>query len=66
MVGADGTALSGRAFGGPGSPDIDAVDQVARLVLRWRRLGARVTLRDVSPEMRELLELAGLAVEMEG
>ena len=66
MVGADGSVLSGRAFGGPGAPDIDAVDQVARLVLRWRRLGARVTLRDVSPEMRELLELAGLAVEMEG
>ena len=53
-------------LGGPGLPDLGAVDDVARLALLAGRLGGRIVLSDVSPAMRSLLELAGLGVEVEG
>jgi hypothetical protein len=51
---------------GPGSPGLGAVDDVARFALLATRLGGSITLAQVSSAMRELLELAGLCVEMEG
>jgi hypothetical protein len=42
------------------------VDEVARLALLASRVGGDISLADVSPAMWELLELAGLSVEMEG
>jgi hypothetical protein len=65
VVGADHTALACHQLGGPGPPDIGAVDDVARLALQARRLGGRIVLSDVSPALRALLNLAGLRVEME-
>jgi hypothetical protein len=65
IVGAEHTTLASRQLGGPGFPDIGAVDDVARLALLARRLGGRIVLSDVSPELRSLLELAGLRVEVE-
>jgi ABC-type transporter Mla MlaB component len=41
--------------------DLGTVDALARLALIARRLGRPVMLRDACPELRELLEFAGLA-----
>jgi hypothetical protein len=65
-MGADGTVVASRDLNGPGSPGLAAVDDVARLALLASRLGGDVTLAQVSPAMQELIELAGLCVEMEG
>jgi hypothetical protein len=66
IVGADHTTLACHQLGGPGLPGLGAVDDVARLALRARRLGGRIILSDVSPGLRSLLCLAGLRVEVEG
>ncbi len=66
LVAPDGTELGACELEGAGSPDLSAVDVVARLALLAKRLGGTVTLRAVSPGMRELLDLAGLGVEMAG
>jgi hypothetical protein len=65
VVDADGTRHVDRTLQGPGSPDMAVVDEVARLALLAARVGARLVLRDVSPSMRELLDLAALPVEMQ-
>ena len=44
-----------------GTPDLAAVDALARLCLTARRLGCRVELRGACPELRDLLGLVGLA-----
>lgn len=41
-------------------PDLGLVEELARLHLAARRLGASVVLRDPCPRLRELLELVGL------
>ncbi len=41
--------------------DLATVDALAQLALVARRRGCRVQLRHASPELRELLALAGLA-----
>lgn len=66
VVGPDGTVVACCELDGPGFPGLGAVDDVARLALLASRLGGSITLAEVSPAMRELLELAGLCVEMEG
>jgi len=50
--------------GGAGRPTMQAVDTVARLALLARRGGASIRLSEVAPEMRELLDLAGLTLEV--
>ena len=42
-------------------PDLSTVDALARLALVARHLGGNVLLLDASPELRDLLHLAGLA-----
>jgi ABC-type transporter Mla MlaB component len=42
-------------------PDLRTVDALARLALTAARLGRPVMLRDAVPQLRELLDLAGLA-----
>lgn len=42
-------------------PDLSMVEAVARLQLAARRLGCSIRLRDPCPELRELLDLVGLA-----
>jgi hypothetical protein len=66
VVDARGLRRDVTVIGGQGRPDIAAVDEVARAVLAAQRRGERVLLTDVSLSMRELLELSGLGVEMEG
>ena len=52
------------------SPDLALVESLARAQLRARRRGERVRLRNVSDELRGLLQLVGLddvlAVEAQG
>jgi STAS domain len=42
-------------------PDVAAVDALARLQLAARRSGCRICLQRVAPELRDLLDLMGLA-----
>lgn len=42
-------------------PDLVLVEALARLQLAARRLGTSIHLRDAPPELRELLDLVGLA-----
>lgn len=65
LIGPDGDPLGCYPFGGPDGPDLRVVDELARLDLLTARLGARIELIDVVPALRELLDLAGLGVEME-
>lgn len=41
-------------------PDLGEVDVLCRLALSAKRLGCRVHLTHVSPELRSLIELAGM------
>lgn len=45
---------------GLGPPDIGTVAALARLALGLRRLGCSLEIRHASPELRDLLVLAGL------
>jgi hypothetical protein len=50
---------------GPGHPTIDTVGLLARLALVAKRLGGRLAVEEACPELRELLEFAGLGVEVQ-
>jgi hypothetical protein len=60
-----GRVLGSIVLEGEGAPDLSAVDRVARCKLVAGRIGVVAVLHEVSEEMRDLLELAGLRVEME-
>ncbi|WNM29802.1 STAS domain-containing protein [Streptomyces sp. Li-HN-5-11] len=49
-----------------GPPGLGAVDLLARLALAARRAGGRIRLRDPDPALHALLDLVGLAFEVEG
>lgn len=66
IVGPDGTVLGIIVADGPGHPDLAAVDEIARVQLMAKRLGGRAVVKTASPFFLELLDLAGLAVEVEG
>jgi hypothetical protein len=51
---------------GPRPPDLGVVDGVARLALLAARHGGAVVLSEVASDLRELLDLAGLGVEVQG
>ena len=65
VVSPTGARLAELPLAGPGRPDASAVDAVARLTLVVRRLGADVVIEDASVEMRELLWLAALPLEVQ-
>jgi hypothetical protein len=65
LVDPEGNALAAGVLEGPTAPDIGAVDDVARLALLANRMGGGLVLTDVSADLRTLVELTGLAVEME-
>lgn len=46
--------------------DLGTVDALGRIAVAARRLGTSVTLRDVSVELRELLDLVGLELSAGG
>lgn len=66
VLGPDGGMVTGCVLEGLGLPDLRAVDAVARQALLAARLGGVIALAEVAPAMSELLELAGLRVEVEG
>lgn len=46
---------------GTGAPDLATVDRIARLALWAKRAGGRLVISELSPRLRELLDLAGLS-----
>lgn len=42
-------------------PNLHAIDALARLALAARRCGYSIVLRNASPELTDLIELAGLS-----
>src|SRR5579875_740803 len=65
LVRPDGTPLPALMVDGIDPPDLATVDHVARTMLAARRLGLGVELTEVAPQLQELLDLVGLAVEVE-
>jgi hypothetical protein len=65
LVGPGDTGVVRCDLRGRGAPDLRAVDDVAQFALLARRLGSALVLVDVDPGLRELLELAGLRVEVQ-
>lgn len=61
----DGSVVGDRTLHGFGEPDLDTLDAVARLLLAARRAGERLVVVEAVPALWELLELAGLPVEVE-
>ena len=61
-----GTEAARYSLEGYGDPDITAVDVVARLGLLAGRLDQTLVLEDLSEAMAQLLDLAGLDVDVEG
>ncbi len=51
---------------GEGPPDLAVVEALARMQLAARRLGGQIQVRDVSTELKELLDLAGLGGQVGG
>lgn len=64
VVDPEGNTVSEQVLTGTGDPNADVVDEIARAALTARRAGLRVKL-EPSEKARELLELAGLTVELE-
>lgn len=62
----DGSVAGDRTLHGFGAPDLDTLDAVARLLLASRRAGECLVVVDAVPALWELLELAGLPVEVGG
>jgi hypothetical protein len=60
MVGADGDPIADGVLEGQSVPDLGTVEDLARLALVAKRLGAHLELAEVAPELVDLLELAGL------
>jgi hypothetical protein len=60
MMGSDGEPIAAGELEGPGAPDLGAVDDLARLALLAKRLDAHLRLAQVTPQLADLLELAGL------
>ena len=65
FVGPDSRLLGAHTIGGTGPPDLGTVDHVARLALRARRLGGTIVLVEVVPALSALLELSGLALQVQ-
>ena len=66
MVGPGGGAVPSWVMEGRGLPDLGTVDHLARMALLAGRLGGAIVLTELSPPLRDLLDLAGLGVQVEG
>jgi hypothetical protein len=60
------TEITTWVFTGDGVPGLAALDALARIALAARREGCAVRVRDACRELTELVDLAGLGVEMFG
>jgi hypothetical protein len=47
------------------TPDLGAVDALARLQLTARRLGGRIRLRSATPDLTELIDFVGVPASVE-
>ncbi len=65
MADADGTHRV-VPLAGEGPPDLAVVEALARCQLMTRRAGGRMWLEELSPDLAELLDLAGLRQAMTG
>jgi hypothetical protein len=65
IVDRDGVEQIRCTLEGAWAPDLRVVDLVASWALLARRLDGVLVLRDVEPDLCELLELVGLPVEVE-
>ncbi|HEX6391912.1 MAG TPA: hypothetical protein VFZ97_00615 [Acidimicrobiales bacterium] len=65
LVDNEGEVLAGWALAGESNPNLEAVDLIARWSVIARRAGASLRIGNANPELRELIELAGLPVEVE-
>jgi ABC-type transporter Mla MlaB component len=65
IVGPFGDELGCWVLSGRGRPDLAVVDAIAHLALIAKRVGNVLVLEDVSRELRALVELAGLNIEMQ-
>jgi len=66
LASVDGTVFASWVLEGQGSPDLGTVEDLARLKLLMGRIGGSITLTELSPSLRGLLDLTGIGVEMEG
>jgi len=66
LIAPSGTELGSWPLAGDGPPDIDVVDALARAALIARRRGCSIRLRGACDELLNLLDLAGLRVEVFG
>jgi hypothetical protein len=62
----EGSVSRRETLEGTGAPDLGSVEEIARRALAAARCGGRLVLVEVAPEMRELLDLVELPVEVEG
>ncbi len=65
VVRRDGTVVRECVLEGQGAPDLQAVDDVARIALAATRAGCHARLVETSAELRELVDLCGLPVDVE-
>jgi hypothetical protein len=66
VSGRHGAGLIVDILDGPGRPDLGTVDEFARLQLLAGRLGGKLEILQICPELVYLLELSGLGIQMEG
>jgi hypothetical protein len=55
-----GATVASWPLGTRGQPDLELIDELARLQLGARRVGYAIRLRNVVPELAALLDLVGL------
>lgn len=56
-----GTEIARWPLAGSSRPDLDVIDELARLALTVRRFGAEIGLRQAGPELLGLVDFVGLA-----
>jgi hypothetical protein len=66
FVGSSGGEVAAWVIEGPGLPDLDTVNAVARWHLVARRAGGGIVLREVSADLAALLDFVGLLGEVTG
>ncbi|MGH9102405.1 MAG: hypothetical protein ACRDYD_05405 [Acidimicrobiales bacterium] len=64
-VDGDGSPVRSWVVEAEGLPDLAAVDRLASLMLEAQRAGGRIVVARLAPEMADLLDLAGLSVEVQ-
>lgn len=56
-----GTEIARWPLAGSSRPDLEVIDELARLALTARRFGAEIGLRQAGPELLGLIDFVGLA-----